>query len=115
MKKSAQVTLTVVAAMGLAGCNRHRDPCDAPSFDAIACGDAIRDGGYYWGGHWYGMMYSHPYPYYYDSYSTHVRRGGAVNAPPAGTYARPPGDAGKRFGTGGSSGSGVSSSPGSSR
>src|SRR5882672_10105759 len=114
MRKSTKVTLTVVAAMGMAGCSRHRDPCDAPSFDAVACGDAIRSGGYYYGGHWYGMAYHFPYPYYYDAYRTHVTRGGAVVTAPAGTYARPTSDSGKRFGTGSSSG-GTTSGSGVSR
>jgi len=90
MKKSAKVTLTVVAAMGLTACSRrHPDPCEAANFDAVACGDAVRNGGYYWGGSWYRMSYHYPYPYYYDAYRTYVSRGGVVTAPPAGVYARP--------------------------
>lgn len=103
MKKSTQVTLTVVAAMGMAGCSRHRDPCEPSSFDSLACQDAVRSGGYFWNGHWYGMSYHYPYPYYYDSYRTHINRGGSVVVPPAGAYVHPPADAGKRFGSGGSS------------
>src|ERR1017187_5821790 len=77
MKKSAKVTLTVVAAMGLASCGRSRpDPCDQTSFNEMACQDAVRSGGYYYGGSWYPMMYSYPYPYYYDHYRTHVSNGG---------------------------------------
>ncbi len=89
MKKSAQVTLTVVAAMGLAACNRHRDPCQAQSFDSTACEQAVRSGGYHYGGTWHPMHYGHPYPYYYDSYQSHVARGGTVRPAPAGSYAAP--------------------------
>ena len=73
MKKSASVTLTVVAAVGLASCGRsRRDPCDQTSFNEMACQDAVRSGGYYYGGTWFPMMYRYPYPYYYDSYRTHI-------------------------------------------
>ena len=92
MKKSAQVTLTVVAAVALASCGRsRRDPCDRAGFDEFACRDAVQSGGYYWGGAWYPMSYSYPYPYYYDSYRTYVSTGGRVSTAPAGTYARPAG------------------------
>jgi hypothetical protein len=100
MKKSARVTLTVVAAMGLAACSRRRDPCQTQYFDETACADAVRNGGYYWGGTWYPMRCSYPYPYYYDQYRTHISRGGSVSHAPSGSYAAPA--AGKRFGTGGS-------------
>jgi hypothetical protein len=91
MKKSAKVTLTVVAAMGLASCSRRRDPCEAGYFNEFACQEAVRSGGYYWGGSWYPMSYRYPYPYYYDSYTTYVRRGGTVITAPAGSYGRPGG------------------------
>ena len=89
MKRSSQVTLTVVAAMGLVACSRRYDPCEARYFDAAACADAVRGGGYYWHGSWYPMTYHYPYPYYYDAYRTHVSRGGSVLAAPAGSYGRP--------------------------
>jgi len=89
MKRSSQVTLTVVAALGLAGCGRRYDPCDERSFDAVACGDAIRGGGYYWHGSWVPMTYSQPYPFYYDAYRTRLSRGGSVVTVPSGNYARP--------------------------
>ena len=72
MKKSSQVTLTVVAAMALAGCGRRYDPCDARTFNEFACQEAIQQGGYYYHGTWYRTSYYHPYPYYYDSYHTYV-------------------------------------------
>ena len=92
MKKSTKVTLTVVAAMGLASCGRSRpDPCEQGSFNEMACQDAVRSGGYYYGGSWYPMVYSNPYPYYYDHYRTYVSGGGRVVGAPAGSYARPGG------------------------
>src|ERR1019366_138183 len=98
MKKSTKVTLTVVAAMGLASCGRSRpDPCEQGSFNELACQEAVR---YYYGGSWYPMVYHYPYPYYYDHYRTHVSSGGRVVSAPAGSYARP---------------GGASSSPGVSR
>jgi hypothetical protein len=97
MKRSSQVTLTVVAAIGLAGCSRRYDPCDERFFDAMACTDAVARGGYYWHGSWVPMSYGHPYPYYYDAYRSRMAHGGAVSSAPAGTYAQP----GQRFGTGG--------------
>ncbi len=94
MKKSAQVTLTVVAAMALASCGRsRREPCDRAGFDELACREAVQQGGYYWGGSWYPMMYQYPYPYYYDTYRTYVSSGGRVYSAPSGTYARPAGAA----------------------
>jgi hypothetical protein len=113
MKKSAKVTLTVVAAVGLASCGRsRRDPCDQASFNEMACQDAVRSGGYYYGGTWYPMMYRYPYPYYYDSYRTHISRGGRVVAAPAGSYARPGGASGVEHGGFGSTGASHSSGAG---
>ena len=92
MKKSTKVTLTVVAVVGLASCGRSRlDPCDQGAFSEMDCQDAVRSGGYYYGGSWYPMMYRYPYPYYYDHYQTHVSSGGRVMPAPAGSYARPGG------------------------
>src|ERR1035437_9369200 len=54
----------------------------------MACQDATRSGGYYYGGSWYPMMYRYPYPYYYDHYRTHVSNGGRGGSAPAGGYAR---------------------------
>jgi len=89
MKKSRQVTLTVVAAVALAGCQRRMDPCESATFDPTACGDAIRNGGYYWRGTWFPMAYHNPYPYYYDSYRRYVYGGGRVTGAPSGAYLRP--------------------------
>ena len=46
MKKSAKVSLTVVAVIGLASCGRRRmDPCEASYFSQQACKEAIDRGG----------------------------------------------------------------------
>src|SRR4029453_8069984 len=114
MKKSARVTLTVVAAVGLASCGRsRRDPCDQTSFNEMAFQDAVRSGGYYSGGTGFSVMYRYPYPYYYDSYRTHISRGGRVVAAPAGSYARPGGaSSGAAHGGFGSTGASHSSGAG---
>ena len=92
MKKSTKVTLTVVAAVGLASCGRaRRDPCDRAYYDDLACQDAIRSGGYFWGGTWVPMRYSYPYPYYYDQYRSYAGSGGRVYSAPSGIYAKPAG------------------------
>ena len=115
MKKSAKVTIAAVAAMGLAMCGRrHPDPCTAATFNEMACQDAVRSGGYYWQGSWFPMMYSYPYPYYYDSYRRHVSSGGTVVSAPGQSYGRPgvsapaaaPGSSGVERGGFGSTGSG---------
>ena len=89
MKKSMQVTLTVVAAMGMAACQRRVDPCESSYFDEQACEQAVRSGGYYWHGSWYPMVYHYPYPYYYDSYRTYVQRGGRIRSASPGAYSHP--------------------------
>jgi hypothetical protein len=90
MKKSAKVTITAVAAMGLALCGRrHPDPCAAATFNEMACQDAVRSGGYYWQGSWFPMAYSYPYPYYFDSYRRYVSSGGTVVSAPGNVYGRP--------------------------
>jgi hypothetical protein len=92
MKKSAKVTLTVVAAVGLASCGRsRRDPCEPGYFNDFACQEAVRSGGYYWGGTWYPMVYHYPYPYYYDHYTSYRSGGGTVIMAPSGSYSRPSG------------------------
>ena len=90
MKKSTKVTLTIVAVVGLASCNRRRyDPCESGSFNEMACQDAVRGGGYYYNGGWVPMRYSRPYPYYYDSYRTYLGHGGTVHSMPGQSYSRP--------------------------
>src|SRR5690348_18322304 len=73
MKKSGQVTLTIVAAMALAGCARRYDPCAPETFNELACQEGIRRGGY-----------SHPYPYYYDGYHSYMSHGGSAHSSSSG-------------------------------
>src|SRR6185312_2122370 len=109
MKKSAKVTLTVVAVVGLASCGRsRRNPCDTAYFNELACQEAVQNGGYYWGGSWVPLRYSYPYPYYYDHYRTYVRSGGLVYAAPAGSYSRGSRSSGITRGGFGSTGAGHS-------
>jgi hypothetical protein len=90
MKKSAHITVTAVAAIGLAACNRGRiDPCEAATFNELACNEAVRNGGYHYRGTWFPMMYSHPYPFYYDMYRNHMARGGMVQPAPSSSYLAP--------------------------
>ncbi len=106
MKKSAKVTLTVVAVVGLASCGRRRlDPCQPASFSQQACQEAIDRGGYYWQGSWFPMTYSYPYPYYFDSYRGYVSRGGRMTTAPSGAYTHP--TAGRPSSSSSSSSSGV--------
>src|SRR6478672_13620663 len=89
MKKSAQVTLTFVAAMALAGCGRRYDPCEAATFNEFACQQAVQQGGYYYNNVWYRSSYYHPYPFYYDHYHTYVSHGGSVRSVSSGNYSHP--------------------------
>ena len=114
MKKSANITLTVVAAMGMAACNRRPDPCEAGSFNEQACNDAVRNHGYYHGGSWVPMYYSHPYPYYYDTYRGYVARGGTVRSAPSGIYSAPGSSSGVSRGGFGSTGAAHAAGGGSS-
>ena len=91
MKRSVRVTLTVAAGVALISCNRRLDPCESASFNQQACQDAVQSGGYYWNGTWFPMTYSHPYPFYYDSYQQYRAKGGTSSAAPGITYGRPSG------------------------
>jgi len=107
MKKSGQVRLTLLAAVALAGCSRPYNPCRQETFNAIACQEAIDNGGYYYTGSWYPMSYGHSYPYYYNSYGYYVSRGGRVSSAAAGSYSHPAGVARGGFGATGSHGAGA--------
>lgn len=82
VKKSAAVTLTVVATMGIAARAQGPDPCDAASFSPKACQRAIHRRGYCEQGTWLPMSYPQHYPYYYDLYQNFVSNGGVVNGVP---------------------------------
>jgi hypothetical protein len=72
MKKSSKVSLTVVAAIGIAHAQEPADPCEASTFNERACQEAIRQHGYCWNGSWVRLRYSYPYPYYYDRYQVYA-------------------------------------------
>jgi hypothetical protein len=72
MKKSSQVALTVVAAIGLARAQSAADPCEASVFNEHACQEAVRQHGYCQNGGWVRLRYSYPYPYYYDRYQVYA-------------------------------------------
>ena len=76
MKKSGQITLTLLAAIAMAACNRRYDPCDKRYFEAMACREAISHGGFYYHDVWYRTTYDRPYTYYYNSYQTYTSLGG---------------------------------------
>jgi hypothetical protein len=73
MKKSPQVTLTIVAAVSLAAAKAgpRPDPCAASTFNEQACEAAIHNRGYCLADQWVPMRYSYPYPYYYDQYQVY--------------------------------------------
>src|SRR5215470_4193465 len=76
MKKSLQVTLTVVAAMGLAARAQSRsDPCVQATFNEQACQEAVRARGYCWNGKWVRLNYHYPFLYFYDLYAEYVAQG----------------------------------------
>ena len=74
MRKSPQVTLTIVAAVSLAAAKAgpRPDPCTAATFNEQACQAAIHNRGYCLGDQWVPMRYSYPYPYYYDQYQVYA-------------------------------------------
>jgi hypothetical protein len=78
MKRSSSVTLTIVAAMGIAARAQAADPCNAGTFNTTACKTAIHGGGYCSGGAWLPVAYTNPYPYYYDLYRGYLSGGGSV-------------------------------------
>lgn len=83
MRKPVKILLTAGVAAALVACGRRAiEPCDQATFNEQGCQNAVSHGGYYWGGSWYPMHYSHPYPYYYDHYTYFRSHNGAgANAP----------------------------------
>jgi hypothetical protein len=90
MKRSASVSLTVVAAVSMAAGRQQRlDPCEAANFNEQACEAAIQSRGYCWNGRWVRLKYHFPYPYYYDAYQEYLANGGVVNAAAVGSCGPP--------------------------
>jgi hypothetical protein len=88
MKRSAKVTLTLIAAMGLgeraeSGVTGAIDPCDAATFNPKSCKTAVQTRRYCApDGQRLPVIYAQSYPYYYDQYQAHLTQGGAVNPAP---------------------------------
>jgi hypothetical protein len=80
MKKSAQVTLTVLAAVGAARAQQAANPCGPSSFNPAACQAAVKFHGYCDGATWVPQQYQ-KYPYYYGLYRAYASAGGIVDAP----------------------------------
>jgi hypothetical protein len=79
MKKSASVTLTVLAAVGSARAQQAPNPCQPGTFNATACRVAVKNRGYCSGGAWQPQQFQ-KYPYYYDHYRAYSSAGGIVAA-----------------------------------
>jgi hypothetical protein len=101
-RRSGAVPLTIVPAlaalMSAAGCNSSRmlDPCEARSYDQVACDSAVTHHGYWYGGTWYPHNYAYLPIFYYNGYRSYVGGGGRVQsfaptvyAPPSATPSRP--------------------------
>ncbi len=84
MKKSARVSLTLVAAVACAARAQGPDPCAAGTFSANACHSAIKSHGYWSGCTWVPQQYQ-KYPYYYNFFRAYASTGGLVAAAPEDT------------------------------
>jgi hypothetical protein len=76
--KSARVTLTLVATMGMALRAQGPNPCASVTFDEKACKASIRYSGFCSQGAWVPVTYHEQYPYYYDIYRNYLSAGGIV-------------------------------------
>lgn len=79
MKRSASVTLTLVATLATVRAQQGADPCAAATFNPKVCQAAVRGGGYCSLGSRTNMSYPQSYPYYYDLYAEFMAHGGAVS------------------------------------
>src|SRR5437016_5176706 len=110
MKRSGQVGLVLMAALGLSSCsrgtppparptvsaepialpseatmawdNKPRDPCAQQYFDETLCQSAIQHRGYHYGGAWIPFIYTHPYAHYYTTHTSYISSGGHYEATP---------------------------------
>jgi hypothetical protein len=82
MKKSAQVTLTVLAAVGAARAQQAPNPCGPNSFNPAACQAAVKLHGYCDGATWVPQQFQ-KYPYYAGLNQAYTAAGGVVTAAPA--------------------------------
>jgi hypothetical protein len=92
MKKSASVTVTLLAAAGMAARAQSRpEPCSAATFNEQACEAAVQNRGYCWNGRWIRLKYHDAFPYYFDAYQEYVAAGGAVSPMTVGSCGPPHG------------------------
>jgi hypothetical protein len=84
MKKSVQVSLTVLAAMAAAKAQTAPNPCLPANFNEKACQTAVKSHGYCSGGAWVSQQFQ-KYPYYYDFYQAYSSAGGQAMAAPVET------------------------------
>ncbi len=81
MKKSAGVTLTILAGFASAAhAQQSSNPCVPGSFNPAACQTAVKLHGFCDGGAWVTQKFQQ-YPYYYGLYATYVAAGGPVDSP----------------------------------
>ena len=81
MKKSAGVTLTILAGVACtAQAQQSSNPCVPGSFNPAACRTAVKLHGFCDGGTWVTQRFQQ-YPYYYGLYSSYVAGGGPVDSP----------------------------------
>jgi hypothetical protein len=89
MKKSARVTLTVVAAVGCAArAQQAPNPCLPANFNQNACQSALKSHGYCSGSAWVPQQYR-KYPYYYGIYQAYTSAGGVATPAAVETCRRP--------------------------
>jgi hypothetical protein len=87
MKRSVQVTLTVLAAVGSAARAQAPNPCGPANFNGKACQAAVKNSGYCSGGAWVPQQFQ-KYPSYYGLYRAYASAGGNVTAAPVETCRR---------------------------
>jgi hypothetical protein len=81
VKRSASVTLTVVAVMGIgARAQQGQDPCGPANFNPKVCQAAVRQRGYCSQGVWVPADYPQPYPFYYGLNQIYLSQGGVASA-----------------------------------
>src|SRR5438270_13996901 len=84
-RRSLAVPLKLVpllaAAVGASCSSRNGlafDPCDAQTYNQVACDSAVVHRGYYYGGTWYPHVYPYTTMYYLSRYNGYVSGGGRI-------------------------------------
>lgn len=105
MKKASSITLVLVPALWLMGCRNSpsnntaqqstsksaaaqdpKDPCNSSYWDDTRCEEAVRRGGYHYGGTWWPMVYPYPFSLYRRNYEGFMRSGGVRTPVPTEQY-----------------------------